>query len=277
MKFEAGDVRASIFPRSSVKSIQASAMVRNGLALDPRQLAVVCASHSGSEEHFKVIRSVLAGAGLSEEDLMNAQDKPLGTSENIAWGSKPASHIAQNCSGKHAGMLATCVVNGWDTKSYLDPSHPLQVAIKNEFETVSGEKINIATTDGCGAPLFAVSTRGLATGIHRLTVSSDPVHQQVLNACRLNPDMVAGTGRITTTMMEAVPGLFMKDGAEGVNIFSMPDGRTCAFKIADGATRPFAPIMKKVFSSWSIDAGIDDQKVMGGSEVVGEVRCALDL
>ena len=252
-------------------------MVRNGLALDPRQLAVVCASHSGSEEHFKVIRSVLAGAGLSEDDLMNAQDKPLGTSENIAWGGKPASHIAQNCSGKHAGMLATCVVNGWDTKSYLDPSHPLQVAIKNEFETVSGEKINIATTDGCGAPLFAVSTRGLATGIHRLTVSSDPVHQQVLNACRLNPDMVAGNGRITTTMMEAVPGLFMKDGAEGVNIFSMPDGRTCAFKIADGATRPFAPIMKKVFSSWSIDAGIDDQKVMGGSEVVGEVRCALDL
>jgi len=252
-------------------------MVRNGLKLEPRQLAIVCASHSGSEEHFKVIRSVLAGASLSEDDLMNAQDKPLGTPENIAWGNKPASHIAQNCSGKHAGMLATCVVNGWDTKSYLDPNHPLQVAIKNEFETVSGEKINIATTDGCGAPLFALSTRGLATGIHRLTVSSDPVHQQVLNACRLNPDMVAGSGRITTTMMEAVPGLFMKDGAEGVNIFSMPDGRTCAFKIADGATRPFALIMKKVFTSWFIDAGIDDQKVMGGSEVVGEVRCALDL
>ena len=91
-------------------------MVRNGLKLDPRQLAVVCASHSGSEEHFKVIRSVLAGAGLSEDDLMNAVDRPLGTQESAAWGDKPPSHIAQNCSGKHAGMLATCVVNGWDTK-----------------------------------------------------------------------------------------------------------------------------------------------------------------
>jgi L-asparaginase II len=69
----------------------------------------------------------------------------------------------------------------------------------------------------------------------------------------------------------------MKDGAEGVSIFSMPDGRTCAFKIADGATRPFAAIMKKVFTSWSINAGIEDQTVMGGSQVVGEVRCALDL
>ena len=87
--------------------------------------------------------------------------------------------MAQNCSGKHAGMLATCVVNGWDLETYTSPKHPLQVAIIAEFEKLAREKMQFITADGCGAPLFAFSTVGLAQAIHTITISDDPVYQEI--------------------------------------------------------------------------------------------------
>ena len=146
-----GSVHAPVYPRSSVKSLQASAMVRAGLKLQQEQLAVVCASHSGSEEHFRVIRSILSDHGLDETAFRNAIDTPLGEPERRAWGDKPGTQLAQNCSGKHAGMLATCVVNGWDTDNYTNPEHPLQKLIVSEFETLAREKVQYLTADGCGA------------------------------------------------------------------------------------------------------------------------------
>jgi L-asparaginase II len=264
-----GDTSLPIFPRSSVKSIQASAMVRAGLKLPPKLLALAASSHSGSKMHLDAVLEILAGAGLSESDLQNATDKPLGESERLHWGSAAPTRLSMNCSGKHAAMLATCVINGWDIKTYLQLDHPLQQAILKEIEALSNQSVANSTFDGCGAPLFAISTIGLAQAIRAITISTDPVHQEVIAACRQYPEMVAGEGRLTTRMMQGVPGLFMKDGAEGVNIASMPDGRTLVFKIADGSLRSFGVIIQAVLAGWGITTPEEKVNVYGGAAVVG--------
>jgi L-asparaginase II len=261
-----------IFPRSCVKSIQGAAMVRAGLQLEPRLLALGCSSHSGSEEHISAVREILALAKLDESALQCMLDKPLGDQERRVWGDKPATRISMNCSGKHAAMLLTCVINNWPTENYLDPAHPLQVAIKTELEALSGEKITLTSTDGCGAPLFLMSVAGLARAIRAITLSKDPVHQSVLDASRKFPEMVAGKGRLTTQMIEAVPGLYMKDGAEAVEIASMPDGRTLVFKVADGSLRPFRVLVHAGLKRLGIDSPYEAENVLGGDRVIGAIR-----
>lgn len=267
-----GDVDAPMYPRSSIKSFQASAMVRNGLKLTPRQLAIVCASHSGSTAHFEVVESILHGAGLTVAGLRNSADLPYGRAERLAWGANPPTQLAQGCSGKHAGMLATCVVNGWDTESYLDPEHPLQIAIRQEIQSLIGELVISTTVDGCGAPLFAITTKNFAFGAHKLRVSADPVHQEIVAACLANPDMVAGIGRLTTTLMIQIPGLFIKDGAEAVELLSLDDGRACVFKVSDGSERAFPAIVQAILRAWDIDVQVEPVLIKGGSKVTGEIR-----
>jgi len=267
-----GDSEHLIFPRSCVKSIQGAAMVRAGLQLEPRLLALGCSSHSGSEEHISAVREILALAKLDESALQCMLDKPLGDQERRAWGDKPATRISMNCSGKHAAMLLTCVTNGWPIESYLDPAHPLQVAIKAELEDLAGEKITLTSTDGCGAPLFLMSVAGLARAIRAITISKDPAHQSVLDASRTFPEMVAGKGRLTTQMMEAVPGLYMKDGAEAVEIASMPDGRTLVFKVGDGSLRPFRVLVHAGLKRLGIDSPYEAENVLGGDRVIGAIR-----
>jgi L-asparaginase II len=120
-----GDIDTQIFPRSTVKCAQASAMVRHGLQLEPRLLALAASSHSGAAMHIEGAREILASVGLGENALQCALDRPLGDAERRAWGDNPPTRIAMNCSGKHAAMLATCVKNGWPIESYLEQSHPL--------------------------------------------------------------------------------------------------------------------------------------------------------
>ena len=166
-----GNPGAIIYPRSAVKALQASAMLKAGLKVSDEELAIVCASHSGSNSHIELVSKMLAKRDISLDHLKNAPDKPLGEKEKIAWGEKPASQLSQNCSGKHAGMLITCRENNWDLTSYLELDHPLQIAIRNEIELLSGEKMAKATFDGCGAPLFAFSLLGLAKAISKLVLS----------------------------------------------------------------------------------------------------------
>jgi len=267
-----GDSEHRIFPRSTVKSIQGAAMVRAGLKLEPRLLALGCSSHSGSEAHLLAVREILALAKLDESALQCMLDKPLGDQERRAWGDKPATRISMNCSGKHAAMLLTCVTHGWPIENYLDPAHPLQVAIKAELEALSGEKITLTSTDGCGAPLFLMSVIGLARAIRAITLSTDPVHQVVLDASRTFPEMVAGKGRLTTQMIEAVPGLYMKDGAEAVEIASMPDGRTLVFKVSDGSLRPFRVLVHAGLKRLGIDSPYEGENVLGGDRIIGTIR-----
>ena len=266
-----GNPGAIIYPRSAVKALQASAMLKAGLKVSDEELAIVCASHSGSNAHIELVSNMLAKRNISLDHLKNAPDKPLGEKEKIAWGEKPASQLSQNCSGKHAGMLITCRENNWDLTSYLELDHPLQIAIRDEIELLSGEKMAKATFDGCGAPLFAFSLIGLAKAISKLVTSTEKEHKQVVKACTTYPELVAGEGRLTTRMMRAIPGLFMKEGAEGIEVCALADGRVIAMKIIDGSWRPVAPIITEIFSRWGISSPDESVKIYGGASVIGEV------
>jgi L-asparaginase II len=273
--FQKGDPTLPMYSRSSLKSIQASAMVRAGLDLEPRLLALAASSHSGAAMHIDGAREILASVGLGENALQCALDRPLGENERRAWGDNPPTRIAMNCSGKHAAMLATCVKNGWPIESYLEQSHPLQVVIKEELEKLAGESISFTSTDGCGAPLFMLSVIGLARAIRAITISTDPIHQDVMDAARKFPEMVGGAGRHNTEMMQQVPGLFMKDGAEAVNVCSLSDGRTFVFKVSDGSLRAFRTIVHACLNEFGIDTPLTPEKVMGGPRVIGTIRATI--
>jgi L-asparaginase II len=266
-----GSPELPIYPRSAIKSLQAAAMLKAGLKVEADELAIICASHSGSQNHIDLVTKMLTSRDISISQLKNAVDKPLGEKEKISWGEKVPSQLAQNCSGKHAGMLITCQQNGWDMKSYLDLNHPLQVEIKNEIEDLSGEKVSAVSVDGCGAPLFAISLIGLARAISKLVKSKDDLYQQIVLACTKHPELVAGEGRLTTRMMQAVPGLFMKEGAEGVQACALRDGRVIAIKIIDGSWRPVAPIIMEIFKRWGVAMPDESVKIYGGGSVIGEV------
>ena len=269
---ELGDLNSPIYPRSAVKSIQASAMVRAGLKVSPKELALICASHAGSSEHLEVARSILSGAGLDESALKNTPDKPLGAVERAAWGDMAPTSLAANCSGKHAGMVATCKANGWDLASYKEVTHPLQLAIRDEFEKLSGEAITKVGVDGCGAPLFTISFAGLAKALRNLMLSAELVHQEVVNACRANPVMVSGVGRLPTVLMERVDGLFVKDGAEGVMVIGTRSGEVVVWKMSDGSQRGAMTLALASLSHLGIKPDIERETVLGGGEVVGEIR-----
>jgi len=270
-----GDPNAFIYPRSAIKSIQASAMVRKGLVQEVRHLALICASHSGSKAHQDGALEILRGAGLTQEALQCISDRPIGVQERKEWGDKEPTRLAMNCSGKHAGMLATCVANNWPIENYLSQDHPLQLAIKEEFENLAGEKISKITTDGCGAPLFLISMQGLANAFYNLAISNDPVHKQVVAACLAYPEMVAGIGRSDTELMKTVPGLFLKIGAEGVQAAFLPDGRTVVFKVSDGSERAHQVILQGAFEKLGAKFEVKHPEVLGGGKVIGEIRAAL--
>ena len=220
-------------------------------------------------------REILASVGLDESALQCALDRPLGDAERRAWADAAPTRIAMNCSGKHAAMIATCVINKWPVDSYLEQTHPLQVAIKAELEELAGEKITVTSTDGCGAPLFLISVIGLARAIQKITISADPIHKSVMDAARTFPEMVGGTGRHNTEIMQEVSGLFMKDGAEAVNVCSLSDGRTIVFKVSDGSLRAFRTIVHACLKDFGIDTKIEPEKVMGGPRVIGTIRATI--
>jgi len=266
-----GSPELSFYPRSAVKSLQASAMLKAGLTVSDEELAIVCASHSGNQIHIDLVTKMLADRGIPLSAMGNASDRPLGEKEKITWGDKAGTQLTQNCSGKHAGMLITCQQNGWDLGTYLEMGHPLQIAIKNEIELLAGEKVSTSTFDGCGAPLFAISLTGLAKTFSTLIKSNDLVYKQIVTACTKYPELVAGEGRLTTRMMRSVPGLFMKEGAEGIQVCALSDGRVIAIKIIDGSWRPVAPIIMEVFKRWGVLMPDESVKIYGGASVIGEV------
>ncbi|WP_322645567.1 asparaginase [Oerskovia flava] len=283
-----GDPAVVIWPRSSVKPLQAVAMVRSGLDLPPRLLALAAASHNGEAEHLAGAREILASVGLDEAALRNTPDMPVYAPAAFEWqstGHGPAP-ITQNCSGKHAAMLATCVVAGWDTAAYLDAEHPLQQVIRSTLLELTGDESTRVTTDGCGAPLFATSLAGLARSFGR--IASAPVEAptspeaQVARALSAFPEMVGGTGRDATDAMRAVPGLVAKDGADGVYAAGLPDGGSLAFKVLDGSARPRPAVLVAALRHLGAErlggtdaralAAVGQTPVLGGGVPVGEVR-----
>jgi L-asparaginase II len=213
-------------------------MVRAGLDVPDDLLAVVCASHSGEDMHVERVRRLLDGAGLDESALQCPPDMPRdedARKKAAAAGTGPA-RIFMNCSGKHAGMLATCAVNGWPAGPYRDPGHPLQRAVRETVEELAGEKVAHTGVDGCGAPLFAFSLAGLARAF-RAVVTAEPgtAERRVADAFRTFPELTSGTKRTEAALMRGVPGLLNKAGAEGVDAAALADGSAIAVKIADGS------------------------------------------
>lgn len=271
-----GDPTQPIFPRSAVKPFQAIAMVRNGLDLPDNLLALSAASHSGSELHVAGVRAILEVAGLTEGDLQCPLDRPYGDAERKAYGSKSPSRIVHNCSGKHASMLATSVINGWPIDSYRDPTHPLQVAIRAELEAAAQESVAAIGVDGCGAPLFAISLIGLARAFSTLTTSGDSATIRVARAMRTYPEMVGGEKRFTTELMRLVPGLLVKEGAEGVEAAVDQHGNAIVFKIIDGSMRAIPPVLIEALKQIGInqptlmELGI--VPILGGGAIVGAIQ-----
>ena len=269
-----GDVDSEMYPRSAIKSLQAAAMVRSGLTLNDEQLALVCASHGGTVRHQEVALEILQSVGLTETDLKNTPDRPLEHEARITWGAKPATSLAANCSGKHAGMLATCVANSWDVKNYLDVNHPLQIAIAKEITELTGQKINRVSTDGCGAPLFSMSTRSIAVAARKMRINHDPIFTTVVNACLKHPEMILAEGAFDTRIMRVVPGLLVKGGAESVMLASLPDGRAIAWKISDGSNRANGPLMKAALAKFGITIEGEKIDVLGGGTPVGSLSAS---
>lgn len=259
----AGDIRGPVMPRSANKPFQTSGMLRLGLPVtDPADLALISASHFGEAMHLDRVHALLSQGGLTEAALRTPPDWRL--SEQC--GAKEP--VFMNCSGKHAGMLLTCVTNGWPTENYYEPSHPLQVALTATIEEYAGESIAATGIDGCGAPAVAISLMGLATGFLRVAT------ERVADAMRAHPDLVSGTGQDDDALMRAVPGLVSKVGAEGVWAAALPGTGAIALKIDDGASRARGPVMLSALRRLGTDAEIAKlaAPLLGRGKPVGAVH-----
>ncbi|SES26505.1 MULTISPECIES: asparaginase [Actinokineospora] len=275
-----GEVDEPVFTRSCNKPLQALGLLRAGLDLpDDADLAVGCASHSGEAEHVEQVLGILAKNGLAESDLGCPPDWPLNQAarNRVIAGGGGKRAAAMNCSGKHAAMVATAAQQGWSVLDYLDPDHPAQSAIADAVEDMTGERITSIGVDGCGAPLFALTLRGLATGYTRLvTAAPGTRRRRVADAMRAHPHLVGGTDRDDTELMQAIPGLLVKGGAEGVHAMVLADGTAMSMKIDDGAPRPRTPILVGVLRALGYDAPELEEKaerdVLGGGVPVGAAR-----
>lgn len=276
-----GDPTTTVFPRSSLKPLQGYAMVRAGLELPDDLMALVCASHDSTPMHEDGVRRILAGVGLDESALGNTPDLPLESAraEEVLRSGGTRTSLHQNCSGKHAGMLATCRHHDWPCdSSYLNPDHPLQTRITTGVEELTGESVRAIGIDGCGAPTHAVSLLGLARAFrHVAATPDDRAARTVHRAMTSFPEMVGGPANTTTRLMRSIPGLLAKDGAEGVYALALPDGRAMALKVADGANRARPPLVRSALEMMSvsldgIDPDIFTSVILGHGRPVGDVR-----
>ncbi|AIY03387.1 hypothetical protein ART_3788 [Arthrobacter sp. PAMC 25486] len=274
-----GEPTARMYPRSALKPLIAVAMLRAGLDLPADQLALASASHSGAAEHQETAAKILADAGLTPVDLRNSTDLPYGVKEREQWlnAGRGPTQLAQNCSGKHAALLATCVKNGWPLESYLHAGHPLTMLIRETVAELTGEEITAISTDGCGTEVFGLSLTGMARAFARLvTAKSRTPERRVADAMREHPALVAGHGRDVTALMSAVPGLLAKDGFEGIQVIALEDGSSLALKISDGGDRARMPAAVPVLLALGVDPAalkpFNNLPVLGGGKPVGELR-----
>ena len=249
---EIGDVSRPVFPRSAVKSIQALPLIETGttdaLGFGNRELALACASHTGEPEHVELSASILARVGLDGEALECGAHWPrFETSLDLARQGKMPSQLHNNCSGKHAGFVCTCVHRGIDYRGYVRAGHPFQEMIRVTMQEVTGaahDERNRAI-DGCSIPTYAIPISNLALGMARMAtgrgLSPDraAAAERLFSACMAEPFLVAGTDKADTGLMGLAPGrVFVKTGAEGVYCAALPElGLGIALKCDDGASR----------------------------------------
>ncbi|MBC7593705.1 MAG: asparaginase [Kineosporiaceae bacterium] len=272
-----GDPDTVVFPRSANKPLQSLGMLRAGLPLDGRLLAMATASHSGEQFHLDAVREILALASLDESALQTPPSYPLDPhvhADYLRAGGIPAP-ICMDCSGKHAAMLLTCVTNGWPIDTYLCVDHPLQLAIGETFADLTGGTPATVGTDGCGAPLLATSLACLARAIGTIARSpAGSIERRLADAMVAFPEYLSGTTRDEMQLMKAFPGAIAKSGAESVYVVGMPDGSAFALKIDDGADRARAVVMAKaMLLAGHTHPMLDEVPViLGGGRPVGCIR-----
>ncbi|MDZ8201742.1 asparaginase [Microbacterium sp. SSW1-59] len=285
-----GDVETPILPRSSLKPVQALAMLAAGAPLEGERLGMATASHSGTDRHVGVVREMLGSAGLDESSLRCPPAWPGDTSSRDAMvraGEEPA-RVRMNCSGKHAAMLLTCVTNGWPIDTYLSPDHPLQVQIREVTERLTGQRVASIAIDGCGAPVFAMGLHALAKAVHRIGTSSErspfALHRSggaLVRAVKDDPWTIDGPGRPDTLAVSRL-GVFAKGGAEGVMVMVAPNGTTVALKTLDGSGRAATAVAAMLLEragalpSDAVAALLTELplRVTGGGADVGVIRPA---
>ena len=248
--FEWGDVDKLVYPRSAMKMIQAIPLIDSGAAesygLGQEQIALACSSHQGSVLHTSLLKKWLAELGLTEKNLRCGLQPPsdkIDRQEMRERGEKP-TELNNNCSGKHAGFLTYCKYKKLSLE-YDHIHHDLQKEIKNVLEELSGESISKYGIDGCSAPNFMCSLRGLGSAMFHFAdqkalgkVRSKSL-SAILNSMYNFPKLVAGNGRACSELMLAADSLLIvKTGAEGVFVAAIPEKRLgVALKILDGSTR----------------------------------------
>lgn len=278
-----GDPDALVYPRSSLKPLQAIAVLRSGAPLEGVRLVLASASHAGSPAHIEVVREILSLAGLDEDDLQCPVDWPGGRSyrDDVVRAGGGARRIYMNCSGKHASFLLACRTNGWTVHDYLDPTHPLQVLIRQTVEDYTGEAVEHSGIDGCGAPVHAVSLTGLARGIGRISGDRTGDGARLSAAIFAAPWAIDGPGRPNATVIAEL-GLVAKLGAEGVLAIGAPSGTAVAVKILDGGSRARTLVALELLADLGevarsdVDRVLDKlrQPVLGGHQVVGSMMRA---
>lgn len=298
----AGEPRQRTYMRSSAKPFQSMALILTGaaeaLGLSPQDLAIASASHSGEPEHVYAVLHLLARAGVDSTALRCGTHPPLDASEarRLAKEGESPTALHNNCSGKHAGMLAACSFMEWPIDSYTDPAHPLQQLNLQTVAAFTGhpvEEIGIAI-DGCGVPVFYVSVLGIARAFARLATGNELEDRYGVAATRIReammsfPHLVGGTGRLDTQLMTAGSGAIVcKGGAQGgEGIGLIPSGLGLGMKISDGSSSSIGLISFRVLSAiGALDAPMkealseyDDAPIRNhAGTVVGAVKTAFDI
>jgi len=245
------------YPRSSLKPFQVLPFIEmdgdSAFNLTDKEIAIMCASHAGTDKHEAVLRKMQVKIGISEADLQCGSAWPgdIKTRQTMMIQGDQPSPIRHNCSGKHTGMLAHAKLRGNELVSYLDPKHPVQVNIRRVLGEMAGldpEEMP-SGVDGCTAPVYALPLQNMAGAVARLAdpLMLDPVRKEACSritaAMMNNPEMISGDGRFDTELMSVVPGkVFSKGGAEGYHIAGIMPGVVregfpgvgIAIKIADG-------------------------------------------
>jgi L-asparaginase II len=286
----AGDPDRLLFSRSSMKPLQAAVSLGRIGESPPRELvAVMCASHNGEPVHVRIVRRLLRSGGLSERHLGCPPDLPMAPQARRAVAGP--RRIYHNCSGKHAGMLVASDRAGFELATYLRPSHPLQREIVRAVRTATDVERPLIGVDGCGAPVHGLPLRGMATlfarlsGPERLGRLTEHAATAV-GAMRAEPYLVAGRGRSDTRIMEAVPGVICKVGAEGLHCAAvLGQGVGVAVRIDDGSDRAAGPALVKSLELLGILDGSQLEKlspvatpaVLGGGRPVGALEAAFRL
>lgn len=230
-----------IFLRSCAKPFQALPVITSGayskFNFSPKELAICCASHSAANEHLEIIRKIFNKTGLNEKCLQCGIHEPfdIETRNHLIKYSLKVSQIHNNCSGKHVGMLAACISNGWNIENYLDFDHPLQKEILNiikKYCNCNDEKI-ISSIDNCSAPVYGIPLYKMGVGYLRLFLSAEG--ELIKRAYLENPVIIGGKGRLDSAVMESGNDqLICKTGAEGLCIaINIKEEKALVIKIMD--------------------------------------------